>query len=199
MAVMQAITVKHFTYRGNTEEYSNVYHLSGTQPADSAAWDAVLNSLRNAEVPLLPNTVTWTDGYGYNPGHWESKPQTVDRHLVWTTSNVGTLTITGGTPCPGDDAVWVRWDTGDRNTRGKPIYLRKYFHPAIGTTATSLDNVLAAQSAALTTYGAKFTDGTSIGGGLKICRPNGHLGGAVVAGQFTTTRTLKRRGKRPAA
>jgi hypothetical protein len=198
MAIVQAVIVKSFTYRGSTEEYSNVYHFDGTQPADSSAWSTVLTAIRDAEKSCLPSGVTWVDGYGYNAGSWETKPQTADAHVHWTTSNVGSLSTSGAQVMPGDDAVWVRWDTGDTNSKGKPIYLRKYFHPAVVSSA-SVDNVLAGQATALATYGGKMVDGTTIAGGLVLCRPNGHHGSNPVVGTYVTTRTLKRRGKRPGA
>lgn len=198
MAVIQAIIVKNFPYRGLTEEYANVYHLSGTEPADSSAWDTLLTAIRDAEKPILSPEVTFTDGYGYNEGSWETKPTTADAHTVWTTSNVGTLSLTGQNRVPGDGAYWVRWSTGDvTDPGGKPIYLRKYFHPAYWSSAAGPDNVVTATKTALVTYANKFTDGTSLGGSLKICRPNGHVGVTALAGDYITTRTLHRRGKRP--
>lgn len=196
MAVVQAIINKRFLYRGNQEVYSNVYHLSGTRPANDAAWHAVLDALKNAELGVTNAACTWIDGYGYNDGHWEDKPQTVDSHQTWASANTGTLVTTGGTLCQGDSAVWVRWSTGDRNSRGKPIYLRKYFHPA-WSAGSPADNVLPAQITALGVYAAKMVDGTTIPGGLVLCRPNGDVGSSPFAGAYVTTRTLKRRGKRP--
>lgn len=196
MAIVQAVINKRFAYRGSQETYSCVYHLSGTQPADTSAWNAVLDALKNAELGVTNAACTWTDGYGYNAGHWEDKPQQTDAHQIWSTSNTGTLATTGGVICPGDDAVWVRWATGDLNSKGKPIYLRKYFHPA-WAGSTGGDVVLPAQVTALGVYAAKLTDGTSIPGGLKVCRPNGDLGSTALASAYITTRTLKRRGRRP--
>ena len=204
MATIQAVVVKSFTYRGTIEEYSNVYHLNGTQPADSSAWATLLGVIKDAEKTLAPSYVTWTDGYGYNEGSWETKPSEADAHVTWSTSNTGTFSIGSLVQAPGDAAFWGRWSTGDLNSKGKPIYLRKYFHPAYMSTSAPDANP-SAMISALNTYGGKFVDGTSLGGGLKICRPGyhpnesdrGHVGVTFTAGPWITTRTLKRRGKRP--
>ncbi len=197
MAVIQAIIVKNFLYRGQTEEFATVYHLDGTEPADGSAWDTLLNTIMGCEKLVSSPAITFTDGYGYNAGSWETKPTTADRHHQWTTSNVGTFSMTGREPLSGDTAYWVRWATGDTNTKGKPIYLRKYFHPGLFDTGNSQDLVPTALRTALVTYADKFTDGTTLGGSLTICRPNGHHGSTAVAATYNTTRTLKRRGKRP--
>lgn len=196
MAIVQAVLVRHFTYRGSQEEYSSIYHLSGTQPANSAAWATVLGAIRDAEKPMLPSSVVWTDGYGYNAGSWETAPQTADAHVVWTSSNTGSYSPSTDLPMAGDAAFWVRWTTGDFSSTGKPIYLRKYFHP-VYTTAGTPDNVSSGQRTAAAAYADKMFDGTTIAGGLKICRPGGTVGNGESIAVYATTRTLKRRGKRP--
>jgi hypothetical protein len=191
VANVRLVTIKRFTYRGTTEEWSNIYHFTGTQPANSAAWTTIAAAMKNLEASVLPSNQTLTEWYAYNDGS-----ETADFHGTHTSSNVGTLATTGGVILPGDAAVWVRWSTGETNSRGKPIYLRKYFHGAIGTTG-NIDTVLAAQKTALEAFGGYLIDGTSLAGGLKVSRPNGTIGSSPLGSTYVTTRTLKRRGKRP--
>ena len=191
MAVFKITTLKTFSYRGAAEEYSNTYYLDGTLPADDAAWTALALVLKNSEKLCLPSTVTWTHWYGYS-----DPDANADKSGVWTSSNTGTLSTTGGVIGPGDSAVWVRWDTGELSSSGKKVYLRKYFHPAVFTTGAP-DTILSAQATALLAHGSTMTDGTSLAGSRIICRPNGHHGGTAAASTYVTTRTLKRRGKRP--
>jgi hypothetical protein len=191
MAVIQLVTLKTFSYRGQTEEWSNRYHFSGTQPANSAAWIALAAAMKNLEASVLPSAVTLTGWYGYNDGS-----DTANFSGLHTSSNTGALSTTGGFLAPGDSAMWVRWTTGEMNSKGKPVYLRKYFHPAVATTGAP-DTVLAAAKTALTNFGGYLIDGTSLGGGLKVCRPSGTVGTSAVGSTYVTTRTLKRRGRRP--
>lgn len=182
--------VKSFTYRTATEEYSNTYHLSGANPADPAAWQALFDAVVLVEKPCLPSSVHIVGGIGYavdsNVATWS---------VTLGTPVAGTLTSTGGQWAPGDSAVWVRWDTGSRTSKGKPIFLRKYFHPGVGTTA-DLDVILPAQKTALTALGAAMYNGTSLPTARKIVGPAGDDVIAHLACSYLTTRTLKRRGRR---
>jgi hypothetical protein len=190
VSVFKLVTQKSFTYRGAAEEYANIYHFSGTQPADQASWQSFADAVKDLERPILPATVTFTTWLGYNDGS-----ETADFTGAHTGTLTGTFSMTGLIQCPGDDALWVRWATGDRSSQGKPIFLRKYFHPAV-TSSTGGDTTAATWRTAAATYGAALTAG-GLAGTAKICRPNGHLGSTVLACTNVTTRTLKRRGRRP--
>lgn len=190
MSVCKLVTQKSFTYRGAAEEYANIYHLSGTQPADQAAWQSLADAVKDLERPILPGTVTFTTWLGYNDGS-----DTADYTGAHTGTLTGSWTVGTSIPAPGDCAVWVRWSTGDRSSQGKPIFLRKYFHPAY-IAAAGGDTAPATWRTAAATYGAAMTAG-GLAGTLKICRPNGHLGVTALACTNVTTRTLKRRGRRP--
>lgn len=195
MALFKLTVNKRFDYRGSQEEYSNSYVFSGPNPADAAAWLTWANKIRDLEKPILPATVTFVDWYGYDEGSWESKPSSMDYRGDYAAGQVGTLATGGAGQAPGDSAFVVRWDTGQLTTKGKKIYLRKFFHPAIVSTGQP-DNVIAAQLAAANAFAPKFYDGASLVGTARLARATGTL---VVEGHcmpFVTTRTLKRRGKR---
>lgn len=190
MSVFKLVVQKSFTYRSIAEEYANIYHFSGTQPADQASWQSFADAVKDLERPIFTSGVTWTSWLGYNDGS-----TTAD----YTGLHTGTLTGSGSFAstimAPGDCASWVRWATGDRSEQGKPIFLRKYFHPAY-LTASGGDTLHASWRTAAATYGAAMTAG-GLAGTAKICRTNGHLGTTVLAASNATTRTLKRRGRRP--
>lgn len=201
MASQLGITlIKKFTYRGNTnEEYSNTYHFTGAVPSDSAAWKTFADLLIAQEKTVYTGDVSVVRAYGYatdNPAD----------DSVWTwdygalgTSVAGTLLQGTGVLTPGDDAVWCRWKTSRTNTNGKPIYLRKYFHVAVGTSGTGAnrDSVLPAQTTALQAFAAKMHDGTFVD--ARTITARGHTDVILSHGAsiYITTRTLKRRGKRP--
>lgn len=200
MASVVGITiVKKFTYRGDaSEEYSNTYHLDGAIPANAAAWRTLFDALVAAEKTVYTSAVSVVRGYGYDS-------DAADANAVWSvdltvspnTPVPGTLSLGSGTPAPGDSAVWVRWKTSRNNSRGKPIYLRKYFHLAIMAAGGVGDNVLAAQTTALNALGAKLDDGSFAEGRKIRSRTNAETIISHGASTFITTRTLKRRGKRP--
>lgn len=200
MASVVGLTViKKFSYRGNAnEEWSNDYHLDGAIPADAAAWRTLFDALVVQEKPCYLSNVSVVAGYGYD----SDDP---NAHAVWSvdlttspnTPVAGTGTFTAGTASPGDAAVWVRWKTSRTNTKGKPIYLRKYFHGAVNQGSGNQDLVIAGQVTALNALGAKLSDGTFLDG--RKIRSRSHAETIINHGASTyvTTRTLKRRGKRP--
>jgi len=188
--------IKRFPYRGDSnEEYSNKYLLTGTTPSDSSAWRTLFDALVAQEKTLYPSLVTVVRGYGYNdPDPLANSVWSVDLTVSPNTPVAGTYTV-GGTRCPGDAAVWVRWGLDRFNTKGKRVYLRKYFHPAYND-GTLYDPVHSAWITAGNAFGAKLQDGSFVDG-RKV---TDHLGTALVGHAsctYVTTRTLKRRGKRP--
>lgn len=190
MAVFGITTIKHFQYRGSTEEWSNHYRFSGTTPADQTAWQTFADALKVMErIALTPanDLIAW---YGYNPGSDHA-----NFSGGYSSPTAGTLSTTGSTVLSGDTAVWMRWWTGQVTSKGKKIYLRKYFHPAVCATGTP-DVLGAAQTTMLQGLAEGLCDGT-LAGGAKICDKDGHVGINPSISPFVTTRTLKRRGKRP--
>lgn len=203
-------TIKRITYRGDTNErYSNNYWFTGSTPVDSAAWRALFDALILVEKACYPNSCSVVGGYGYddNTGHRPEDPTgTPVSPAVWSVD----LTVTPNTPVvgtcvrgtnldgPGDDAVWVRWKTSRKTSPGgKAIYLRKYFHPALVPVSGSTDLATVEQKNGLTALGAKLWDGSFIDS-RRITTP-GKTDTIIGSGTCTyiTTRTLKRRGKRP--
>lgn len=188
--MFKLVTQKSFTYRAVPEEYANVYHFSGTQPADQASWQSFADAVKDLERPILPASVTFTTWLGYNDGS-----EVADYTGSHSGTLTGSLTTTGAILCPGDCALWVRWATPDRSSQGKPIFLRKYFHPAL-TSSSGGDTAWATWRTAAATYGAAMIAG-GLSGTAKLCRPNGTIGTSALACSSVTTRTLKRRGRRP--
>jgi hypothetical protein len=188
--------IKKMTYRGDSsEEYSNQYWFTGGAPADSAAWLALLNTVVPAEKTIYPSTVGVVQVYGYDSDADDATAvYSYDGHA---SPIAGSLTVGAGIECPGDCAVWVRWKTSRLNSKGKPIYLRKYFHPAYLNTSTAVDAILTAQQSALNALGVALTDGSMAGGRKITARGHTDVILSHAASAYVTTRTLKRRGKRP--
>lgn len=195
MALFKLTVTKRILYRDVWEEWGNSYVFSGTQPADQAAWDAWAARLLAIERPMLTSIVQWVDWYGYNDGHWQTKPTHIDAAGTFAASTAGTLSASGTLNTPADAAFWVRWDTGQYTSRGKKIYLRKYFHGAL-YAGSAYDTVAPTQKAAANTYAALMYSGSGLIGTARLARDTGTLAIAHNVADYITTRTLKRRGKR---
>lgn len=188
-----SITInKQINYRGKKEVTSNTYHFSGTTPASDAGWHTLALGIWAAEAPLMASTVQFVGYLGYEAGNEHAV--SIKNYLEDGTAPLAATGIADGTGTPGDVAAWVRWATPDRTSKGKRIYLRKYFHEVAQTD----DKPVAAWFTAANTYGTKMIDGT-LPGGAKICGPQGAVASQPFASPFITTRTLKRRGKRPSS
>lgn len=199
MARFGLTIIKSFTYRGNAEEYSNHYVLRGTAPADSAAWATVATAVIAEEKKVYPSTCSVVRVYGYADDQEDTAASySLDYTISPSAPVPGTLSQTGTVPAPGDAAAWVRWRTSRTNSKGKPIYLRKYFHPVL-LDAAGGDGVKAAQKTALLAFGAKLSDGTLSGGYTVTAAGSDDTITSVGASTYATTRTLRRRGKRPPA
>jgi hypothetical protein len=200
MAAKVGLTiVKAFTYRGDsTEEFSNTYHLTGTVPDTPTAWRTLFDALVAQEKTVYASAVSVVRGYAYatdNPS--DDSVWSVD--LVTDSGVVpGTLSLGTGTPAPGDCAVWVRWKTSRLTSPGsKPIYLRKYFHGALMASGGVGDTILASQKTALLALGAKLQDGSFTEARTITAQAHDDTIVSHAASSYITTRTLKRRGKRP--
>lgn len=193
----EIVIVKSFPYRGNVlEEYSNGYKLSGDPPTTNAAWRSLFDLIVAQEKTLYASSTKVIKGYGYNSfDENRNAVWTVDLRVLPDVVVAGTYVIGSESFGPGDTANWVRWGLDRLNSKGKRIYLRKYFHPAIFSGGTP-DVTSATWRTAAAAFG-QFMRGFSTNPARAI---TDELGTNVInhmASINTTTRTLKRRGKRP--
>lgn len=189
---------KSFTYRGNAEQWSNKYHLTGSNPADAAEWKAITDALVAAEKLIYDSTVTVVHAAGYTS---DTGPNVYyrDYNTSPDTPVAGTYVGTGGNRTSGDVAWWVRWWCGQYNSRGKKIWLRKYFHDAYAQTGGTGDSLLGTQKTAGGTFATTLQSGLTITGysSRSLCDKNGHTATSHDVVTYLTTRTLKRRSNSP--
>lgn len=187
---------KSFTYRGAAERWSNKYHLSGANPGSTAEWDAILLALATAEKAVYNATVTivYASCYTSDTG---PAVYTKDYTQAPNTPIAGSLATTGNLMA-GDQSSWVRWWAGQYNTRGKLIYLRKYFHGGRIDTGNG-DLLYSGYKTALGTFAALGVSGFTITGfsGRSIADKNGNAAQTYAVPTYVTTRTLKRRSNSP--
>lgn len=188
------VMVKEFPYRGQNEEWSNKYHFSGTTPANAAAWKALADALGAAEAGIFTTQTKIVRAYGYEAGN-DIAVWSFDYRGPPDTTIPGTLTFGASSAAPGDAAATIRWYTGAVNSRGKKIYCRKYFHD-VKEHSTTRDALDTSQQGNYATFAAKVIDGT-LPGSFRYCGPQGAVLSSPSVSPWITTRTLKRRGKRP--
>jgi len=176
------------------EEFSNTYHFSGTTPANTAAWKTLSDAIMAAQILTVQNNVSFVRAYGYEAGNDDSVAQ-IDYTISPNVPYVGSLGASGSEQLmPGDVAGTTRWYTG-ASSHGKKIYCRKYWH-GVRCLIADPDKIGTIQKAAMQVFAAKLIDGT-LPGSFKYCGPQGAVLQAPETNQWLTTRTLKRRGKRP--
>lgn len=185
--------VKSFTYRGAAEEWSNTYHLTD-HPADEAGWRTLSDWLMGYEKTVYSARCTIERSLCYDDS---DDPVTYTYNLAdWGGVVSGTFSASAGAQAPGDVAAWVRWFTGDRNSKGKPVYLRKYFHDVEVNGYPNADQITSTQVTAYQAFGDQLL--TPIHAGISLAKPDGSLpDGPAACSTYATTRTLKRRGRRP--
>jgi len=194
-AVTGLTLVKKFNYRSDTsEEFSNTYHFKDLPPGDDASWQVLMYDVLNEEKTVLNGGTTYTRAYGYNSD--DPKASAVFSHdfVAAGSPPVGIFPGGSGHLMAGDQAGCVEWRLDRKNTRGKWIYLRKYFHGGL-VSNTSPDSLEAIWVTALSNF-ASVMHGTGMHGGIRPRAYDANITATEVI-PWVTTRTLKRRGKRP--
>ena len=194
MAAPGITAIKTFTYRGAPEEWSNTYHFVGDAPSNPADWRALCDEFAAQEPACYPATVTLVRFLCYEDTDNDS---VYTYHLADFGGELpGQLATTGAViEAPGDDAVWFAVDTGKRNSKGKPIWLRKYIHGALIKDG-SPDEPTDLQKTKLQAVVDFMIAASGDWPGWADPHGDAPTGGTRVS-SFITTRTLKRRGKRP--
>lgn len=189
--------VKLFQYRGNDEEWSNTYFMSDDLPASAASWKTLADNVIAQEKKLYTSDQSVVRAIGHQAG--QSVAVWTHDYLAAGAAVPGTFSTGAFTAGPGDSAAWIRWSTDQLTSRGKPIYLRSYFHPAYSVATGPPDTIVSSWRTAAQGYGDAWIAGFLDGGGVTHHRagPHGVAGLTALPSTFATTRTLERRGRRP--
>ena len=190
---MAVTLVKSMPYRGVPEEWSNTYHLTGGNPVNDAEWNTIIDAVWQKERAIYHTSCGLVRAYGYNAGS-DHANFVLDIIAAGGVQIPGTNAFTAAEKVAGDQAMTLRALIG-LSTTGKKVYIRKYYH-AVGFMSGDTDKVSTASKNAATTLATTGLAGF-VGTGRKWCGPNGEEATLPLANPYLTTRTLKRRGKRP--
>ena len=196
MAQPKITLIKKFQYRGNDEEWSNSYNLD-TAPTSRSNWLLVAGDFIGWEVACFGSATSIVQVLCYADAD-NPVTESFDSTDLSGSTLTGQLTEATGQPFAGDQASVVSVKTGKTNSKGKPIYLRKYFHGGQAVSGSdAADAITSDLSDALQDLGDSMV--TKHWGGLAyVTDPQGDRpAGPANVDPWVTTRTLKRRGKRP--
>jgi hypothetical protein len=194
MSKPAVVLIKRFTYRGSPEEWSNKYFFNESPPTTDADWKTLVDALIAKEKTIYSLNTKAVRAYCYQDG--DNDADVLIDYTALGAEVAGTMTTSGGAAAPGDTAAWLRWATTKENTRGKTVYLRKYYHD-VWIPTTGGDGILGSQRTAYLAFANSLNGTAAPITGFTMCGADGTAAGSSGASTFATTRTLKRRGKRP--
>lgn len=167
--------VKRCNFRGSTQEFSNHYFYNGpdTMP-DNAAAGAIIDEIVVTEKALHSNAVSFIMGRLWSAGGTPAQNVMI---LEKPLAGIGGgALITGFDP---ERAVLVRWPAGI-DIRGRPVYLRKWYHSfgncaGVIFQAGMLDQSAQIGAANKTTIQNKVAENGVVGATSQwsLCAPNG--------------------------
>lgn len=178
--------VKSFNYRGQTQLWSNRYHITGGSVPDQSHFNTLADNITADEKQCLPSDVSIVEAIYYNAG---SDVPVFSKSY----SLAGTMTPAGSSRRQaGDVTALVRYATAARSSKNHPVYLFNYYH-ACFTASSGNDTLESGQSADLLSYGNQWITGYSDGATTyHRAGPNGAAATGVEVEQYVTHRDFPR-------
>ncbi len=201
MATLTGVTmIQRFSYRGDpNEEYSNTWHFRDAPPSTSADWVALFEQLATHVANAIPATHHIIRAYGYDS---DADDAVSVASYDWEQNEGAKPGViappAGAHQMAGDQAAYITWQLDQRDARGHYICARKYFHGG-WVSATDPDHLDPTYKAALQVLADAMAPGPGGNhGGIRTKKSSAPVNYSQAAG-VVTTRTLRRRGKRPLA
>lgn len=126
MAVHGLSITKRVLFRGFQQEFSNVYHYYHSTELDGTEADSLIDAVKAIEVGLHSTDVTFVVGRC-----WSAGGSSAANAMISEKALSGTGTQATNASMDRERAVLAQWPAGV-NTRGRPVYLRKWYHSCGG-------------------------------------------------------------------
>ena len=194
MAAPGVVLYKTFSWRGAPEEWGNTYHFVGDAPSDPSGWRDLVDGLVTLEKTVLSSDVTIERAICYEDTDDDSVYSYDLSAFAGTVAGTFVLSSNDAEAQEGGSSYMCRWDTGRRSSKGKPIYLRKYWHPAINDPGTP-DAVCGALVVKTSAFAENVLSTSGDWPGL--AGPDGEAPVGHLALTYTNYRTLRKGRRRP--
>jgi hypothetical protein len=112
---------KSTAFRGVQQEFSNVYHFN-LATAITAPAESLIDEVTNNEKSFHSTLVNFVRAQCWSSGGTEAQNQMLHQKDL-----SGTGATSPGSSMDPERAVLTRWPAGF-DSRGRPVYLRKYYH-----------------------------------------------------------------------
>lgn len=190
---------KRASFRGATQNFANVYYyeILVTPATASGPLNELIDDIVTIEKSFMTNDTTWVRGRAWSQiGSPSENQMIVDKALS------GTGSITPHSSIDRERALLVRWRAGN-DSKGRPVFLRKYFHfwgQTVG--GTTVDVAAIANTAQLTSGQRTFIEGKAndlktinitAAGGINaslVSKTGRAIDGATLAHQYFEHRQL---------
>jgi len=125
MAPFGVHITKQVTWRGQLEEFENVYHYDTSSPISTdAGWSDLIDQIVAAEKPRFGAVVSWKQARVHGP----TNTTQAEDVMVYVKDLSGSGTIAGaGAAMPYESTIVAQFYLG-RSARGYKRFLRKYYH-----------------------------------------------------------------------
>jgi hypothetical protein len=154
--------VKSFSFRGVAQEFSNTYYYETTLGVLEGTAISLIDAVVALERPMHSSSVTFVRARCWSAGGTKQENQMLAQKQL---SGAGTNSNGPLSSMDRERAFLVRFRAGN-DTKGRPVYLRKWWHLDVGVIATDnlgtggvLQNTAQLGSAArsqLVTWGNQF-------------------------------------------
>lgn len=194
MAAPGVVLYKTFTYRGVPEEWGNTYHFVGSAPGNPSDWRDLVDALIALEKEILATNVTIDRAICYEDTDDNSVYSYDLSAFAGTVAGTYSFSGEGAVQQEGGSSYMARWNTGRVSSKGKAIYLRKYWHPAMSGSTTP-DQVKASLVTVVDTFAEDVMAASGDWPGL--AGPDGVAPIGWLAQTYTNYRTLRKGRRRP--
>lgn len=177
MAQVGVSITKSNTFRGVAQEFGNTYHYFTANPLGTAVASALIDEVANLEKPMFSNSVNFIRGRCWSSGGTKQENQMLADKPLTGIGGFGA----GNPNLDRERAFLVRFRAGV-DTRGNPVYLRKWWHLDINALASqtisdgqkqNTAQLSASQQLQLETWGNLFKNLTVVGVQFELVAESG--------------------------